>query len=1390
MNQPDREKSPASLRWLSQDYSVLRQKAHQEIYDVLIVGSGYGGSMAAAEFAGRFREDGETPLTVCVLERGKEYAPGMFPSSLQELPAHVRIHQTGEKRDKATTRGRFEGLLDIRVGKEVCAIVGNGLGGTSLINAGVMIPPELRAGQLPAPLMAALTPAYFRSVQQMLGASDTLHLDHPALVKQPLRKTEELRRVARETGASFQYAPITVQTKTGDPNIPQCTLCGDCMTGCNVGAKKSVDTTLLARARGKGAEIYTGGSALRVIRNGDLWAVQTTFTNESLRERHRPVAIRARVVVLAAGTLGSTEILLRSRRGRLRFSSRLGASFSCNGDNLVAVHAGKDVVHPGADEWQPLTGRHVGPTITGILKKDGFLMEEFAVPGALKRFFDETVTTTNLLHGLTKWPWATSSQKRQGLDTAAVDPQAMERTLLVGLIGHDDSNWKVVLPKPPRRNKPERATEGQVRIEWAGPRPPKNKNPHADVPPKVPQMETDFIAAEDLLTRASPQASVLPNPLWKLLPDAMKFLVQGARGPVLTVHPLGGCPMGTSHQDGVVDHLGQVFRRPGPQGGGPELHEGLFVLDGSVLPTSLAANPALTIAAIARHAVQTVAKTREWNPIPADLKIPPSRPVLRPVHACTPPKPVPTEVELIERLAGPAGGYWIELTIGYHAKPVAELASRGTRPLRIKESDSYIRVYANGKTGRTDYLLLKEDERDHLAVFKAPLRGTLTISEPSLGLANIWHAGRTTGAWFMNRGLREISDKFIDAYKKLAGIRNKDPSPKVDWRSFFQSAARAGQQRCLDYDLHVVDVPGAVRDPLHARLQQLAGRDLAGSKVVTYGRRSNPWKQLMELRLADFPFAAEPPRLQLDGRFLAGRGVPLLRITRQQNQMTALADFAALGLAWTRMLISIHLWSFRAPDKPLEAKEHTRLPEVMHGRYPYKSWLRRAVSPIIDRKREDIHFKRYCLDMEPARDLPEKDKVHAVLTHYARPAEARKPPIVLIHGYSASGNTFTHDSVPVPLARHLWEDERDVWVLDLRTSAGLRTALRPWFFEDAALADIPRAIEFVARAAGQPVDVFAHCIGGVMLSMALLTDAATLRRIEQVDVRPGEYRPTRYPSQLWQLRSNIRRIVLSQKGPLLVYSDANVLRGYFMRVLRRALLPEDYQFRADRKQGITANLMDRLLSTMVYPDDEYDRENPFRIIKRARWAGFRHRMDALYARDFSVNNIRDETLAHIEELFGPLNLDTVSQAIHFARKNVLTDGGGFPFNATRTALAARWPCGGTLSIHGVDNGLVDVRSQKDLQTAMNFAGVSYEAFAVDSFGHQDCLIGRDAKTRVFDRVTTFLNRPARPGEVPLAAQVAAAQVAVGALAAMDCTDPLRPRPVTLQPRPTPSENPS
>jgi hypothetical protein len=131
-------------------------------------------------------------------------------------------------------------------------------------------------------------------------------------------------------------------------------------------------------------------------------------------------------------------------------------------------------------------------------------------------------------------------------------------------------------------------------------------------------------------------------------------------------------------------------------------------------------------------------------------------------------------------------------------------------------------------------------------------------------------------------------------------------------------------------------------------------------------------------------------------------------------------------------------------------------------------------------------------------------------------------------------------------------------------------------------------------------------------------------------------------------------------------------------------------------------------------------------------------MDILYARDFSLRNMAPLTLAAVEDLFGPLNLDTVSQAVHFARYNKITNGAGRNCFVTVTRMHHRWPRAGTLSVHGEDNGLADVRTLDLMGDLMQAAGLKFAFHRVKGFGHQDCLVGKTAKADVFRTIEEFL----------------------------------------------------
>ncbi|MCY7317309.1 MAG: GMC family oxidoreductase N-terminal domain-containing protein, partial [Ramlibacter sp.] len=526
-------------RRISRDLSDLYREereagGEQLFYDVVIVGSGYGGALAAAELAGRKTGHGQD-VKVLVLERGKEYVPGMFPSSAQEMPSHVRVHrsQSGE------TTGYHDGLFDIRIGPDVCALVGNGLGGGSLINAGVMEVPKWEfVPRMPDTLKSYLNAVTFQEVKQSLGAATGKTDNTIELHTRAPEGTAKTRALKSLDPGKFRYPALTVEMLE-DAELPRCELCGDCMTGCNVGAKKSLDTSLLLTAFHLGAQIRTGASVKSVERSAEpgLWEVAVVFTGESLRRRHKTLRIRAGKVILAAGTLGSPEILMQSQRFALKFSPRLGQQFSCNGDNILAMQDAGQPTNPVAREHESLQGRTVGPTITGIIDVDvnvdmkvnerdsgpPFMIQEFAVPAALKRIFDEAVTTSSLLHRLAEKDSQAHGGEGRGTDPLAVNQKKMDKVLLLGLIGHDESSGRLKLPVIGPMEEP-RVAEGRIQIDW-----PDVKNSR--------MLDDAYDRAKDLILRQPSKLPVLANPLWRMLPEQLDFVFRTERGPVLTVHP-------------------------------------------------------------------------------------------------------------------------------------------------------------------------------------------------------------------------------------------------------------------------------------------------------------------------------------------------------------------------------------------------------------------------------------------------------------------------------------------------------------------------------------------------------------------------------------------------------------------------------------------------------------------------------------------------------------------------------------------------------------------------------------------------------------------------------------------------------------------------------------
>lgn len=559
------------MRRLSKSVADLKLR-----YDVVVVGSGYGGGVAASRMA-------RAGKRVAVLERGQEFAIGDFPDRMIEAHEQFQV-----SRDGARVSGSPSGLYDLRLGKDIHVFVGCGLGGGSLVNANVSLPPDPRVWDDPV-----WPPEIAQDQTRQEGFARATEVLRPVPYEGPsLDKLKALGVSGNALHRDVVRPPINVtlekQVNYAGVEQPACTLCGDCCSGCNVGAKNTVQVTYLADAFHHGAEIFTEMRVTHVAQERGRWRV---FFEPLGHDREKFSAadqsITADVVVLAAGTLGSTEILLRSRQAGLAVSDQVGERFTGNGDVLAFAY-NNDVPVNGIGVGAPPVAETgpVGPCISGLIDlrntdrlEDGMVIEEGSIPSALAPILPALLTIggdklgEDTDRGIIDF-LAERARRRQSLLFGAYQG-AVNRTQTYLVMSHDDGKGRITLDN------------GRLKLAW----------------PKVAQ-QSIFEKVEQNLRKATlaTGGNYIRNPLTETM----------LGNNLITVHPLGGCVMGRDRTSGAVNHKCQVFDG-NPEAPADAVLQGLYVCDGSVIPRPLGVNPLLTITALAERAMIHLAKDRGWE---------------------------------------------------------------------------------------------------------------------------------------------------------------------------------------------------------------------------------------------------------------------------------------------------------------------------------------------------------------------------------------------------------------------------------------------------------------------------------------------------------------------------------------------------------------------------------------------------------------------------------------------------------------------------------------------------------------------------------------------------------------------------------------------------------
>lgn len=523
-------------------------------FDVIIIGSGFGGAITGRRLA-------EKGLRVLILERGRRWEPPQYPR--KPTDPWIFSHTDPEKHN---------GWLDMRFFRHMTVAQAAGVGGGSLTYSSVALElnPDVFARGWPAEITYGELKPYYDLVAKEMN-----------LQVVPDGQLTPRFKIAREAAHNLGYdgrfskAPLAVSfspdwndqlpdaysPKQSKPFVNAhgqkqgtCVHLGNCDIGCDVHAKNSLDVNYIPRAEQHGAEVRPL-HLVRYIEPAEA-GYRVVFDRLDTGTLVRGEATAGRVIV-AAGSVGTTELLLRCRdefRTLPALSPLLGTHWSANANYLSMGNYASAKGRVRQSTGVPISS--VLDFTDGSVRNERFAIEDDGVPNAILNAVKATLDN--------KIESATGSALLEAFERHLREDYLLSDIMLWLGSGMDAADG--VFRLKPHGIFSERL---ELDLEW--------DNAHSQgVLDAMAEMHRN-------LTQATGGRWFEP-PSWSVLKT------------LLTLHPLGGCRMGESADTGVVDHLGQVFGYPN-----------LIVADGAIIPTATGRNPSHTIAALAERIAAHIA---------------------------------------------------------------------------------------------------------------------------------------------------------------------------------------------------------------------------------------------------------------------------------------------------------------------------------------------------------------------------------------------------------------------------------------------------------------------------------------------------------------------------------------------------------------------------------------------------------------------------------------------------------------------------------------------------------------------------------------------------------------------------------------------------------------
>lgn len=524
-------------------------------YDVLVIGSGFGGSVSAL----RLTEKG---YTVGVLEAGRRFEDKDLAKTSWRLRQFLWAPQIG-----------CYGIQRIDKLKDVLILSGAGVGGGSLVYANTLYEPLDPFYKDPAwghitDWKAELAPFYDQA-KRMLGVNVYPHVTAADTI---------IKKVAQDmgVGGTFHHTPVGVffgepGKKVVDPYFggegPDrngCLNCGECMTGCRHNAKNTLVKNYLYLAEKAGAEVHPMTTVVSVRpRAGGGYEIETRRTNKRFRSHQR---VTAQQVVFSASTMGTQKLLHKMRdEGILpKISDRLGVLTRTNSESLLgAIANGRDVDYSQGvaitSSFHPDEHTHIEPVRYGKGSNAMSLLQTVLTDGGGSK---------------PRWRVWLREMWRQKLSLFRLyDLRHWSERTIIALVMQTHDNSITTYTK--------RGITGRRKLT--------SKQGHGSPNPAwIP-------AANDATRRIAKEMDGIPGGT-----IGEPFNVP------MTAHFMGGCAIGDGPKTGVIDPYQRLYG-----------YEGLHVVDGSAISANLGVNPSLTITAQAERAMAYWPNKGESDPRPA-----------------------------------------------------------------------------------------------------------------------------------------------------------------------------------------------------------------------------------------------------------------------------------------------------------------------------------------------------------------------------------------------------------------------------------------------------------------------------------------------------------------------------------------------------------------------------------------------------------------------------------------------------------------------------------------------------------------------------------------------------------------------------------------------------